>query len=193
MGPPTASARSGCGVRRASGCLIGGASASAWERQRCRPLAWRRSAPITCGRLVSSSTSRRERIQKLLHVVDEFPREALAVECEQADARPRCPKEPRGPRAPSRWRRRRSAARECRTQAGSQREFGSQLADRGCPRKPSMAGGSRRDRGCAGAAGCGGLAPGSARERPMIPVTRGSWGGARSLQRSRRDQPPTRA
>jgi putative transposase len=47
-----------------------------------RPIAWPLSVPTMCGRSTSSLTRPPTgRILKLLHVVDEFTREALAIEC----------------------------------------------------------------------------------------------------------------
>ena len=78
----TASGPSGCGVRRVSGCHAGGASACGWATRRCRPSGCGPSGPITCGRSITSSIRPPTgRILKLLHVVDEFTREALAIEC----------------------------------------------------------------------------------------------------------------
>src|SRR5207302_7309754 len=42
--------------RKRCACRCAGASASAWATRPCRPSVWPQSAPITCGRLTSSST-----------------------------------------------------------------------------------------------------------------------------------------
>ena len=77
-GRSTASGCSASGARRAYGSLSAAESASGSGTPRSPRPGCALSAPIMCGRLTSSSTRRRRaHILKLLHVVDEFTREAF--------------------------------------------------------------------------------------------------------------------
>jgi hypothetical protein len=82
-GRSTASGCSGCGVRRVCASRSAGASVSASASRRCPPFGCGRSARITWALDFQFDQTADGRILKLLHVVDEFTREALEVRCER--------------------------------------------------------------------------------------------------------------
>ena len=81
-GSSTASAPSGCGARKASGCRASAASANGSATRRSRPIGCGRERPDHVWALdfQFDQTADGHNL-KLLHVVDEFTREALAIEC----------------------------------------------------------------------------------------------------------------
>jgi putative transposase len=79
-----ASGCSACGARKVCAFLCAGASATGSASRPCPPSAWRRSAPNHVWALDFQFDQTADgQILKLLHIVDEFTREALDVLCER--------------------------------------------------------------------------------------------------------------